>query len=347
MFPSLIVSVFLAASTLVQASPLEPRGGKSGGKDSFISGFLNKLKQLGLTTSENLWEETIHSSGGGYLVDLLKSQIVTVLIPKNDAADPDHYSSDDPLDLLSYSIVFGSPEDDFKITNSSLESLGSHTRRGAKQSRSGASSGLKWPSGSRKRWNGLLDNNQVQIIDQFASTSKKRWNDDPLIIIDRPVHSATVVSRSTFKNIVILVIDTFLTLPRMVSDLLCKPLVSGASFTKFGGALQKAGLLDTVDYGFKSTVFAPTDEAFYDADLSDDDIASVLKNHFFFGKVVYSPLFPQIPKATAASGKELDLIYQDGVHYVQCGSTKAVILRSDVTSKWGVVHVIDKVLKCY
>ncbi|KAG9079687.1 hypothetical protein FRC06_007584 [Ceratobasidium sp. 370] len=344
MFPSLVVSVFLVASALVQASPLEPRTYS----DKFISGFLNKLKQLGLTTSENLWEETIHSSGGGYLVSLLKSQIVTVLIPQNDAYDPDHPSTDGPLDLLSYSTVFGSPEDGFKITNSSLESLGSLTRRGAGQTRSGASSGLHWPPRpSRKRWNGLLDNNQVQIIDQFSSTSKKRWSDNPLIIIDRPVHSATVVSRSKFKNIVILVIDTVLTLPRTVSDLLCKPLISDASkgFTKFGTALRKAGLLETVDNGYKSTVFVPTDEAFYDANLSDE-CTSVLKNHYFFGTVVYSPLFPRIPKATAASGKELDFIYRDGVHYVKCGSTKAIILRSDITSKWGVVHVIDKVLKC-
>ncbi|KAG9075013.1 hypothetical protein FRC06_010325, partial [Ceratobasidium sp. 370] len=206
-------AIFLATSTLVQASPLQPRGGKWGGKDSFISGFLNTLKQLGLTTSENFWEETINSSGGDYLVDLLKSQIVTVLIPKNDAFDPkDPSIGNDPLDLLSYSTIFGSPEDDFKITNSSLGELGSLSRRGAKQSRSAASSGLKWPR--RKRWGGLLDNNQAQIVDQFSSTTKKRWNEGPLILIDRPVGSATVVSRSKFKNIIILVIDTVLTLPK-------------------------------------------------------------------------------------------------------------------------------------
>ncbi|KAG9075021.1 hypothetical protein FRC06_010321, partial [Ceratobasidium sp. 370] len=244
--------------------------------------------------------------------------------------------------------VFGSPEDDFKITNSSLGKLGSLSRRGAKQSRSAAPSGLKWPKNTHKRWSGLLDNNQAQIVDQFSSATKKRWNESPLILIDRPVGSATVVSRSKFKNIIILVIDTVLTLPKKVSDLLCKPLISSApyGFTKFGGGLQKAGLLDEVDNGYKSTVFAPTDEAFYDANLSDDDCTSVLKNHYFFGKVVYSTLFPQIPKATAASGKELELSYEDGVHYVKCGSTKAIILRSDVTSKLGVLHVIDKVLKC-
>ncbi|KAG9074404.1 hypothetical protein FRC06_010720 [Ceratobasidium sp. 370] len=336
MFPSLVVSVLLAASTLVQASPVVPRGNS----DSFISGFLAKLKQLGLTTSEGFWENTIHSTGGDYLVGLLKSQTVTVLIPKNDAYDPTNPSiGSDPLSVLSYTTIFGSPEDGFKITNSSL------TRKGASQSRSSASSGLEWPS--RKRWNGLLDNNQVQIVDQFPSTSRKRNN--PLILIDRPVGSATVVSRSSFKNIIILVVDTLFTLPTKVSDLLSKPLISSTpnGFVKFGGGLQKAGLLDTVDNGFKSTVFAPTDEAFDEAGLSGDEISSsLLKNHYFFGTIVYSTLFPYIPKATAESGKELDFTYEDGVHYVQCGSSKAIILRSDVTSKWGVVHVIDTVLKC-
>ncbi|KAG8691750.1 hypothetical protein FRC08_010096 [Ceratobasidium sp. 394] len=336
MFPSLVVSVFLAASILVQATPLEPRTYS----DKFISGFLAQLKKLGLGTSENIWQNVIQSDGGNYLVGLLKSQTVTVLIPENSAYDSEHSNDDDPLDLLSYSVVFGSPEDDFKVNNSS------YTRRGAKQSRSSASSGLKWPS--RKRWWGILDDNQVQIIDQFSSTANKRWNNSPQIIIDRPVNSAKVTSRSSFKNIIILTIDTVLTLPRKVSDLLCKPLVSSAphGFTKFGGALQKAGLLDYVDNGFKSTVFVPTDQAFYDSNCDDDDSPSVLKNHFFFGSVVYSTLFSYIPKATAESGKQLCFSYEDGVHYVQCGSSKAIILRSDVTTKWGVLHVIDKVLKC-
>ncbi|KAG8713781.1 hypothetical protein FRC08_012817 [Ceratobasidium sp. 394] len=339
MFSSVLVSAFLAASTLVQASPVTRRGYSDG--DGFISGFLTWLDGLELSESGDVWRRALESEEGGYLAGVLQSQTVTVLIPENSAYDSKYSNYDDPLDLLSYSTVYGSPEDDFKINN------GSYTRRGARQSRSSASSGLRWPRRTKRAY-GLLDNNQVQIIDQFSSSGKKRWNDGPSIIIDRPVDSARVVARSSYKNVIICIIDKVLTLPEKVSDLLWKPLVSSApyGFAKFGGGLQKAGLLDYVDNGFKSTVFVPTDQAFYDSDCDDDHTPGVLKNHFFFGEVVYSTIFRNVPKVTAESGKELRLSYEDGVHYVRCGQSKAIILRSDVTSKFGVLHVIDKVLKC-
>jgi len=265
------------------------------------------------------------------------------LIPKNDAYDLISPSlGSDVQSVLAYTTIFGTPEDGFKITNSQL------TRKGASQSRSSASSGLKWPGrSSRKRWNGLLDNNQVQIVDQLSTTSKR--NNGPLIVIDRPTDSATVVNRASYENIEILVTDRVFKLPTTVSDLLCKPLISSTpnGFVKFGGGLQKAGLLDTVDKGFRSTVFAPTDDAFKAAGLSGRQItASLLKNHYFFSSVVYSTIFTNIPQATAESGNQLYFSYREGVHYVKCGSSEAIILRSDVTSKWGVLHVIDKVLQC-
>ncbi|KAG9094509.1 hypothetical protein FS749_012329 [Ceratobasidium sp. UAMH 11750] len=341
MFSSQALSLLLAASTLVRGTPVVTRDNSN----NCASGLIAALEQpdLEASISAHLLGDAVESSGGSYLCDLFSSQAITLFVPQNKAYDPDHPSvGDDPVGVWSYSTVFGTPEDGFKVTNTSL------TRKGAAQSRSSASSGLQWPArSSRKRAGGLLDNNQVQIIDQISSSSKKRWNDGPLYIVDRPVGSALVLKRASYKNVVIMVIDRLLTKPTTVSDLLCKPLVSSApyGFTKFGGGLQKAGLLDYVDQGFKSTVFVPTDQAFYDSDCSNDDV-STLKNHFFFGKIVYSTIFPYVSQATAESGKELYFSYEDGIHYVQCGSTKAIILRSDVTSKWGVTHVIDKVLKC-
>jgi len=156
-----------------------------------------------------------------------------------------------------------------------------------------------------------------------------------------------------FKKIIILIIDTVLTLPTTVSDLLCKSLLDTTpnGFTKFGGGLQKADLLDKVDNGRQITIFAPTDEAFNDVDidgLSNDDLSSLLRNHFFFGRIVYGPLFSSIPSVTADSGRELKLRTENGVKYVSCGGdAEAIVLRSDVTTKNGVLHVIDRVLKCH
>jgi hypothetical protein len=95
-----------------------------------------------------------------------------------------------------------------------------------------------------------------QVVDKFSSASRKRGSDEDLILIDRPVGSAKVVGRFPFKKIIILVIDTVLTLPTGVSDILCKPLIESTpnGFIKFGGALQKTDLLDKVDNGRKITV---------------------------------------------------------------------------------------------
>jgi uncharacterized surface protein with fasciclin (FAS1) repeats len=97
-------------------------------------------------------------------------------------------------------------------------------------------------------------------------------------------------------------------------------------------------------------IFAPTDDAFNNAKidgLSNDELSSVLRNHFFFGLIAYSPLFPSTPTATADSGEELKFEVKDDVQYVSCGQIQAMVLRSDVTSENGVVHVIDKVLTCH
>jgi hypothetical protein len=95
-----------------------------------------------------------------------------------------------------------------------------------------------------------------QVVDKLSTGNRKRGSDEDLILVDRPVGSAKVVGRSTFKKIIILIIDTLLTLPTSISDILCKPLIDSApnGFTKFGGALQKTGLLDKVDNGRKITV---------------------------------------------------------------------------------------------
>ncbi|KAG8724388.1 hypothetical protein FRC09_019190 [Ceratobasidium sp. 395] len=188
------------------------------------------------------------------------------------------------------------------------------------------------------------------IIDQFFSTgSRKRWLKDRVVLVDRTVGSANVVGRFTFKKIIILVIDTVLTLPAKISDILSKPLIDSTpnGFTKFGAGLQQSGLLDEVDDRDRITVFVPIDDAFASVDgLSSDDLTRVLKNHFSFGTIVYSPLFTSISKVVAESGKELKLAFVNDAQYVSCGQDKARVLRADVTTPNGVLHVIDKVLKC-
>ena len=76
----------------------------------------------------------------------------------------------------------------------------------------------------------------------------RRWLNS-LIQFDMPVGDTQVVERTEYKHIIILVTDKIIHLPGKVSDLLFKPLIKDApnGFSKFGGALLKAGLLDDVD----------------------------------------------------------------------------------------------------
>ncbi|KAG9124694.1 hypothetical protein FRC07_010600 [Ceratobasidium sp. 392] len=337
-FSSLLVSVLLAVSTFVQASPVEPRE-----DDDFKSRFLDILNKNGLTTLSDIYAKTFKTEESDQIVDLLKSGEITLLAPRNDAFDPDHPSID--ANGLLYNTIYGNIDKGFKSSGNST------SRKRGEQSRSNASSGFSFPQrGSRKRAWGLVDGNQIQVVDKY-STSRKRWNNEPLILIDRAIGSAKVVGRFTFKKIIILIIDTVLTIPTRISDLLCKPLVDSApdGFVKFGGGLQKVGLLDEVENAPRTTIFVPIDAAFKDIDgLSDDELTDILKNHIVYNDTpVYSTLFPFIGKADAKSGKELKFIVDENVPAVKCGQNKANMLRSDITTANGVIHVIDKVLTCH
>ncbi|KAG8724158.1 hypothetical protein FRC09_000052 [Ceratobasidium sp. 395] len=339
MFLAMTLPFLLVVPSLIQASSVVPRN-----NDSFLTGFLAALEKKNLTSLAKTYANIAETEAGKPVIDLLKSGSLTLLAPDNSAFDPDHPDIDP--DVLRYSTLWGSIDDNFKTTNSSI------TRRGANvQSHSSAPSGFprRGASGGSKRSSGLLDQYQVQIIDQFFSTgSRKRWLNDRVVLVDRTVGSAKVVGRFTFKKIIILVIDTVLTLPAKISDILSKPLIDStpSGFAKFGGGLQQTGLLDEVEDRDKITVFVPIDDAFTGVDeLSSDDLTRILKNHFSFGTIVYSPLFPSISKVVAESGKELKLTFVNDVQYISCGQEKARVLRADVITPNGVLHVVDKVLK--
>jgi hypothetical protein len=80
LFPTLVVSAFLAASTLVQASPVVPRGNY----DAFLSEFLAALDKVGLTTLKSIYEDCFESAQcGPPTEELLKSGELTLLAPEN------------------------------------------------------------------------------------------------------------------------------------------------------------------------------------------------------------------------------------------------------------------------
>ncbi|KAG8726942.1 hypothetical protein FRC11_014185 [Ceratobasidium sp. 423] len=327
-FLSLVVSAVLAVSSLVQAASVLPRNNSS--NDGFLSEFIVALEKNGLTTLADNYENISKTEEGQQVIDFLENNgELTLLAPDNDAFYHDH--PDINADILLYNTLWGSIDKGFKITD--------HLRkRRHSQTRSIPHSGFKRKGGNRrKRWESL-DEYQVQVIDQFSTDEWKRWFSDTKIFIDRAVGDAKVVGRFTFKKIIILIIDTAHAAGKGSAP---------NGLTKFKEALSRAGLLDLVDTRDEITMFAPIDEEFCDIDeFSKDELSSFVENHFFFGKIIYSPMLTLTGNATAESGNLLEFCFENDIHYVSCGKTKAVILRRDVIPQTGVIHVIDRPLKC-
>ncbi|KAG8757846.1 hypothetical protein FRC11_004235 [Ceratobasidium sp. 423] len=341
-FLARVVPALLAALSLVQAASVALRN-----NNDFFPGFIDALNKNNLTTLADNYQKIAKTDEGKPIVDLLKTGEFTILAPENCAFDPKHLDIDP--DIIKYSTLWGSIDKHFSTSD--------FTRRDAPyQTREPAPSTFprRNNTGASKRTQSL-DKFQVQVIDQFFTPSSwKRWINDPLVLIDRAVGNAKVVGRFTFQKIIVLIVDTVLTLPTTVSDLLCKPLMKSApnGFIKFKEALEKTGLLDLVETKDKLTAsLSPqtclVDDTFCDdGTLSKDELASLLKNHFFFDPIVYTPLFSSVCKATAQSGKQLEFSFENSIHYVSCGKTRAMVLRGDVIPQNGVIHIIDRPLKC-
>lgn len=89
-----------------------------------------------------------------------------------------------------------------------------------------------------------------KVVDtQIGGSSQKRWANETTIFIRGTTTSSKVLSKSTFKNLAILPVDTLIVLPAKFDDALGLPLVDSApnGFTKLNSALSKTGLEDTVD----------------------------------------------------------------------------------------------------
>ncbi|KAF8596867.1 FAS1 domain-containing protein [Ceratobasidium sp. AG-I] len=320
MYSKLFVSILLAASAQVHALPAAvPR-------QDYLTGLVQALNQAGLTTLSSVFTQFAGTEQGQQLAGALPNGNYTVLAPSNAAFEPvlPGLQADNSTvgPILSYHLINGSfpanlvaPARSHSIvptllTNTSYVNLGG--------------------------------NPQVQVLEQTRDGSS--------VLVRRTTGNATVTTSTTYQNLVIHVVDTVLTPPGDLKAVLSSSLVSRApnGFAQLGGALQKVNLLDGLNDGASTTVFAPIDDAFVAinttvANLTNDQLTSVLKNHVL-SSVVYSTQLPNTPSATAASGNQLNFTIENGLAYVTHNQTRARILRSDVATKNGVVHVIDTVL---
>ncbi|NJK36323.1 MAG: fasciclin domain-containing protein [Oscillatoriales cyanobacterium RM2_1_1] len=123
--------------------------------------------------------------------------------------------------------------------------------------------------------------------------------------------------------------------------------VSAGSFDTLVAAVKAAGLVDTLKGAGPFTVFAPTDEAF--ADLPDgtvdnllkpenkEKLSNVLLYHVVKGKVTSGQL--KSGSVTTVQGEPLKVSVGKEVQV-----NDAVVIKADISTDNGVIHVIDKVL---
>ena len=125
--------------------------------------------------------------------------------------------------------------------------------------------------------------------------------------------------------------------------------MSAGAFNTLVAAVKAAGLVDTLKGEGPFTVFAPTDEAF--AALPEgtvenllkpenrDQLAAILTYHVVPGKVMAADVVGKSAKVATVQGQKVHVDGTTGVHI-----ENARVVKADVETTNGVIHVINKVI---
>lgn len=125
--------------------------------------------------------------------------------------------------------------------------------------------------------------------------------------------------------------------------------VSAGSFKTLVAAVKAAGLVETLKGKGPFTVFAPTDQAFaklpagtVETLLKPENKAklqSILTYHVVSGKVMAADVVG-LSSATTVQGQQIDIAVKDGKVTVD----GANVVKTDIETSNGVIHVIDSVI---
>ena len=123
--------------------------------------------------------------------------------------------------------------------------------------------------------------------------------------------------------------------------------VGAGSFKTLAKALTEAGLVDTLKGKGPFTVFAPTDEAFaklpkgtVEALLKDKKkLTAVLTYHVVAGKVMAADA-AKLTNAKTVNGQSIKISARKGGVMIN----NAKVIKADIETSNGVIHVIDTVI---
>jgi len=127
--------------------------------------------------------------------------------------------------------------------------------------------------------------------------------------------------------------------------------IAAGSFKTLVKAVQAAGLVDTLKGKGPFTVFAPTDDAF--AKLPKGTVEGLLKDvpklkavltyHVVPGKVMSSDVV-KLTSAKTVQGQNIKIDASKLHLHKSVKVNDANIIKADITTDNGVIHVIDKVI---
>ena len=125
--------------------------------------------------------------------------------------------------------------------------------------------------------------------------------------------------------------------------------VAAGSFKTLAAALDAGGLIETLKGKGPFTVFAPTDEAFSKLPEgtvenllkpeNKDQLVKILTYHVVPGKVVAKDVV-KLSSAKTVEGSEVKINVNDGKVAVD----NANVVKTDILTSNGVIHVIDAVI---
>ena len=122
--------------------------------------------------------------------------------------------------------------------------------------------------------------------------------------------------------------------------------IAAGSFETLVAAIKAAGLVDTLKGDGPFTVFAPTDEAFaklpagtVEGLLADKEaLIKVLTYHVVAGKVMAADV-AGLSSAKTVQGQSIKIATKNGVQV-----DNANVIKTDIVTSNGVIHVIDTVI---
>lgn len=125
--------------------------------------------------------------------------------------------------------------------------------------------------------------------------------------------------------------------------------VGAGSFTTLVAAVQAAGLVETLKGPGPFTVFAPTDDAFKKLPAgtveslllpeNKDKLVAILTYHVVPGKVMAADVV-KLKDAKTAQGQSVKIAVAGGKVKVD----GATVVKTDIVTSNGVIHVIDSVI---